>query len=194
MTILVRAVMVAVALASGGAARAAEAWGLDALLAGFRAVTVARAHFVERRSFGMLSEPLRSTGTLAYVAPDKLEKVTLSPRPERLAVDGDRVSVDQGPDGIRNSFAVSARPEIAAFIASMRGLLAGDRAALERYYALGLEGDASAWTLRLEPKDAALRLHLSEIRITGAATSIHTVETRERDGDRAEMIVMEDPS
>jgi hypothetical protein len=142
----------------------------------------------------MLSEPLRSTGTLAYVAPDKLEKVTLSPRPERLAVDGDRVTIDQGPDGIRNSFALSAHPEIAAFIDSIRGLLAGDRAALERHYALTLEGDARAWTLRLEPKDAVLRQRLSEIRITGAATSIHTVETRERDGDRAEMIVMEDPS
>ncbi|MBI3514266.1 MAG: outer membrane lipoprotein carrier protein LolA [Proteobacteria bacterium] len=183
-----------VALAAAGVApAAAEAWGVAQLMAGFQAVKSSRAHFVERRHLAMLSEPLRSTGTLAYTAPDKLEKVTLSPRPERLAIDGDRVTIDQGPDGIRNSFALSARPEIGAFIESIRGMLAGDRPALERYYTLGLEGAAASWTVRLEPKDPALKQLVSSIRITGAAASIHTVETQESGGDRAELIVMEDP-
>jgi len=177
-----------------GAARAEGAeWGFTELMQGFHAVTASHAHFVERHYLGMLSEPLKSSGKLAYAAPDKLEKITLTPQPERLALDGDRLTIDQGPAGRRQSFALSAHPEIAGVVESIRGTLAGDPDALERFFAIGLTGDARAWTLRLEPKDAALRKLVSDITIAGSGAAIHTIDTSERDGDHAEMIILDDP-
>jgi hypothetical protein len=184
--------VIAAALAAPAAADG-EAWGLTQLMHGFQAVKVSRAQFVERRYLGMLNEPLKSSGTLAYVAPDKLEKTTLTPRPERLALDGDRLTIDRGPDGEHRTLALSAHPEIAGVVESIRGTLAGDPSALERFYTLSLTGGPSDWTLRLEPKDATLRKLVSSIRIAGSVAAIHTIDTQESDGDRAEMIILEDP-
>jgi hypothetical protein len=182
-----------VALAVAARAEGAE-WGFAELMRGFHAVTASHAHFVERRYLGMLSEPLKSSGRLAYAAPDKLEKITLTPQPERLALEGDRITIEQGgPAGRRQTFALSAHPEIAGVVESIRGTLAGDPDALERYFAIGLTGDARAWTLRLEPKDAALRKLVSDITIAGSGAAIHTIDTREGDGDHAEMIILDDP-
>ncbi len=171
----------------------AEPWGVAQLMQRFHAIRASHAHFVERRYLHLLSEPLKTSGTLAYTAPDKLEKVTLTPRHARLAVDGDQVTIDPGPEGERRTLALSAQPELAAVIASIRGTLAGDPAALERFYTVGLSGDERAWTLRLEPKSEALRKLVSTIVIAGSETAIHTVETRQGDGDRTEMIILDDP-
>jgi hypothetical protein len=171
----------------------AEPWGLAQLMQRFHAVPAARAHFVERRYLALLSEPLKTSGTLAYTAPDKLERVTLTPRRERLVVDGDRLTIDQGPEGQTRTLALSAQPELAAVIESIRGTLAGDPAALERFYTVSLSGDERAWSLRLEPKAASLRKLVSLITITGSAAAIQTIETREGDGDRTEMIILDDP-
>ncbi|MEJ0070355.1 MAG: LolA-related protein [Pseudomonadota bacterium] len=171
-----------------------ESWGLAELLHGFQAINASHAHFVERRYLGMLSEPLKSSGTLAYTAPDKLEKITLTPRSERLLLDGDRLTIDQGADGQSRTLALSAHPEVAGVVESIRGTLAGDPTALARFYTLSLTGGRGDWTLRLEPKDATLRKLVSWIRIAGSVAAIHTIDTQESDGDRTEMIILDDPS
>jgi hypothetical protein len=142
----------------------------------------------------LLSEPLKSSGTLAYAAPDKLEKTTLSPRPERLILDGDQLTIDRGAGAEHRTFALSAHPEIAGVVESIRGTLAGDTAALERFYTIELSGGRADWVLRLKPKDATLRKLVTTIRIAGAGAEIHTIDTQESDGDRTEMIILDDPS
>jgi hypothetical protein len=168
-------------------------WSVATLMQRFRAVKSSHAHFVERRYLGMLTEPLKSSGTLAYQAPDKFEKITLSPQPERLVLDGDRLTVDQGPQGQRREFALSQHPEIAAMVESIRGTLAGDPAGLERFYRIGLSGTPEAWALQLEPTDPTVGKLVSSIRIAGSGADIQTIDTRERDGDRTEMIILDDP-
>ena len=42
------------------------------------------------------------------------------------------------------------------FVESIRATLAGDRAALEHYFAVGCDGDLAHWTLHLVPKEASL--------------------------------------
>ena len=60
-------------------------------------------------------------------------------------------------------------PELAAFIDSIRGTLAGDRKALERNYRLSLEGTAEHWTLQLLPVDEKMQAVVKRIRIAGVA-------------------------
>jgi hypothetical protein len=151
------------------------------------------AHFIERRYLKMLSEPLKSTGTLTYVAPDKLEKVTLWPRPQRMTVDGDRLFIAPGPDSNPKTLSLATQPEVDAFVEAIRGTLAGDLPVLERFYTVGLAGSWSDWALRLEPKEAGARKLLSSVLLKGQAAAIQSVDIQETDGDRTEMIILEDP-
>src|SRR4051812_44810994 len=87
------------ALASAATASAADApssaaagWSLDALMASLHQVRTASAHFVELKTVGMLTRPIRTTGILSYVAPDKLEKIITAPARETIRLDGNRLT------------------------------------------------------------------------------------------------------
>src|SRR3954467_4074603 len=84
-----------VALALGPlACRAAEpGWNVAELMRTLAQVKIAKGRFVERRDLAALTAPLRSSGTLLYVAPGHLEKHTLKPAPESLVLEGDRLTV-----------------------------------------------------------------------------------------------------
>lgn len=172
-------------------AQAAPPWGLDRLMDGLKSVRSAAAHFVERRELAALNTPLQSAGTLAYVAPDQLQKVTLRPKPARLTVIGDRLTVEQEGAAPRN-LSVSGSPELGAFVASIRATLAGDLASLQTFYTVVLDGDATDWTLRLVPRDARMRSMLSEVRIHGVGHALTRIETEEAGGDRSVMDITMD--
>lgn len=185
------AVLAALLLGTAGPAGADPA-DLSRLMAALAGRKTSEAHFVEQRFLAMLKEPLKSEGRLRYAAPDKLEKLTLYPRPQRLSVDGDRVVLDPAPQGAPPTLSLAAQPEIGAFVEAIRGTLAGDLPALERFYGVGFEGSLADWTLRLEPKAASVRKLLVGIVVTGRGPEIRSVEFRQADGDRTEMMVFED--
>ena len=70
-------------------------WGLPQLMAAMRQVSAATARFVERKQMRVLDQPLQSSGRLIYVAPDLLQKETLTPVPSRLTLNRDRLVMDQ---------------------------------------------------------------------------------------------------
>jgi Outer membrane lipoprotein carrier protein LolA-like len=189
-----RAVALALFLLVGAGRPAAAAdlgWGLPQLMQSLRQVTSSTAFFSERRELRMLSEPLMSSGTLSYVAPDKLQKRTLLPKPERLSIDGGKLTIERSETNENRTVALADFPEIGAFVESVRATLAGDLPALERYYAIGLQGDAGDWQITLEPKEKRLRELVKLIRIAGRGTSIRTIVSEQGDGDRSEMNIVE---
>lgn len=167
-------------------------WGVPQLMARMQAVHSATARFVERKFQQMLTQPLQSSGTLTFVAPDRLQKQTLAPARASLTVEGDRLTVEQ-PDGKMRILSLSEVPEVGALVASIRATLAGDGATLTRYYTPTLTGSADDWSLLLEPRDHRLRELLTMIRIRGEGSIIGSIETVERDGDRTEMTIMSGP-
>lgn len=173
-------------------AAAPAPWGLSALMLSLRQVKAASGQFVERKTMHMLSEPLVASGTLLYVAPDQVQKITVLPKRERLVVDGDRLTMDGGPDERSRSLSLADYPEVGAIVEGVRATLAGDLATLEQFYTLRLDGNADDWQLLLQPKQAKLKEIVSWIRITGAGNRIRTVETQESDGDRSDMSIVED--
>jgi Outer membrane lipoprotein carrier protein LolA-like len=169
----------------------APVWGLPQLMAAMQAVHAATAHFVEWKFVHVLSRPLQSSGTLDFVAPDRLQKRTLTPVPGRLTVEGDRLTVQQ-PVGSARALSLSEVPEIGALVAGIRATLAGDAATLLRYYTATVSGSVRDWSLLLEPRDNRLRDLLTLIRIQGSGVTIRSIETLERDGDRTEMTITPD--
>ncbi|MEQ1668734.1 MAG: LolA-related protein, partial [Sulfuriferula sp.] len=93
----------------------------------------------------------------------------LKPKAENMLVEGDNLRIERGRQ--KYHLQLADYPELAAFIDSIRGTLAGDRKALERSYQLNLEGTAANWTLQLVPNTARMQQVVSRIRITGVRKS-----------------------
>ncbi|MES2879359.1 MAG: LolA-related protein [Pseudomonadota bacterium] len=173
-------------LAMAPAAYAAD-WDLDQLMQGLAQTRSGHARFVEKKMIAILDQPVESSGELFYTAPDRLEKRTIKPKPETMVVNGDHLQIERGRQKIQ--LQLQEYPELAAFIDSIRGTLAGDRKALERSYQLSLEGAAPAWTLRLVPVSSKMKQAVSLIRITGARDEIRSIHVTQVDGDSSVMLI-----
>jgi hypothetical protein len=143
--------------------------------------------FTEVQRLAMLDQPLHSSGELLYDAPDRLEKRTLEPRAEDLLLENGMLTIERGHR--RRSVALRDLPQAAPFIESLRATLAGDRAALERYFTVRFSGDLEQWTLELAPLDATLRRSVRRILIAGAHDRIRSVEIHQTDGDSSTLTI-----
>ena len=137
--------------------------------------------FTEVHQLAMLDHPLQSSGELLYDAPDRLEKRTLAPKPEDLLLEHGVLTAQRGNH--RHVLSLRDYPRVVPFVESIRATLAGDRAALERYFTLQFSGSVARWTLELEPRDATLARTVQRVRIEGERDVIRTVEIRQSDGD-----------
>ena len=178
---------VLLALAAGPAHAADAPWDIERLMQALARVNVGRADFVETKTIAMLEAPLVSSGQLYYVAPDKLEKRTLKPRPESMIIEGNTLVIERGRQNM--TLQVDSAPELAGFVNSIRGTLAGDRRALERSFALSLDGPPQRWLMTLKPLDARMAAAVTAIRISGALDDVKSVEILQADGDRSVMAI-----
>ena len=87
------------------------------------------------------------------------------------------------------SVALRDFPQAVPFIESLRATLAGDRAALERYFTVHFSGNLDRWTLELTPADAALRRNVRRILIVGERERIRTVAIDQSDGDSSTLTI-----
>ena len=163
------------------------AWDLQQLMDSLAQNKSGRATFVETKRIAMLDKPVESSGELVFVAPDRLEKRTLKPKPESMIVNGDALTLERGSQ--KRQMQLQAYPEVAAFIDSIRGTLAGDRRALERSYRLSLDGSADGWTLQLVPLDEKMKAVVQRIRIAGVRDQVKSIEITQADGDSSLMVV-----
>lgn len=170
----------------------AEDWTLDQLMQSLAQTRSGHASFVEKKSIAILDKPVESSGELLYVAPDRLEKRTLKPKPESMILDRGTLTIEQ--KGRKRVLQLQSYPEVAAFIDSIRGTLAGDRSALERAYQLSLEGGEQDWTLTLVPIDAKMKKVVEKIRIAGSRNELRTIEIRQADGDSSIMTITQSSS
>ena len=166
-------------------ATAAAPWNLDALMQTLAAAAGGRVAFVERKHITLLDAPLVSRGEMRFTPPTRLERLTREPAEESMVLDGDHLRIRR--DGRELDLQLRNHPEAAAFIDSIRGTLAGDRAALERNFALSLAGDRQAWRLDLLPRDPKLAELLLRIHIAGSDDRISQIEILQADGDRSEL-------
>jgi hypothetical protein len=162
-------------------------WGIDDLMQSLAQIRTNRATFSEKKFIAILDRPVESSGELVYTAPDRLEKRTLKPRPESMILEQGVLLVDRGRQKYR--LQLQEYPELAAFIDSIRGTLAGDRKALERNYRLSMEGGAEQWTLQLLPLNEKMLAVVKQIRMSGVRDAVRSIEITQADGDRSLMLI-----
>jgi hypothetical protein len=144
-----------------------------------------RAAFSEKKFIAILDRPVESSGEIAFVPPDRLEKVTLKPRPESYVIDRETASIERA--GKRQTLRLRENPAVAVLIESIRGTLAGDLATLTRTYSVALQGDAKAWRIVLRPLDPTLGTLVERVEIAGREARVSAVEIFQADGDRSVM-------
>ncbi|KWC74463.1 acyltransferase [Burkholderia cepacia] len=183
---------IALAAAPARVADAAPAWTLDRLMSTLAQHKSGRATFTETKYLSIATQPVESSGELVFVAPDHLEKHTLSPKPEHLVVDGDMLTVER--NNRKYTLALARYPELGAFIDSIRATLAGNRFALEQVYQVALAGRGDDWTLTLTPLDSRMLKVVSTITLDGTRDLLRSVAIRQADGDRSVMRLQPAPA
>ena len=180
-------------LALGVAAQPAAAQELapGELMRRLAAVDRSSATFVETRHSALLKEPLVLRGTLTYRRPAFLEKRVEQPYQERMAIDGDALTLETRR-GRKLKTSASGSPGIAALVEGIRATRAGDLAALERHYEVRVTGRAERWSIALKPVDEEVSRHVAAIVVSGAAGLITRFEVQEAGGDRSVMDIREE--
>lgn len=147
--------------------------------------------FVETRRLMLLSDTLTMRGELEFRAPDYLRRVQREPRHEAFEVEGGVVTVTR-PEEPPQRLSLAEHPPLAAFIESIRATLAGELAALERYYRVRLYGEADSWRLVLHPRPGPLVGHIDSVTLYGEQAELTRMEIIEASGDRSETRFLRD--
>lgn len=187
------ALLFAVTLAVWQTPTIAAGWDVQALMKVLGASRSGTARFVEKKYLAVLDTPIEQSGTLAY-SPGHLEKVTLSPRRERMLISGDALTIESASGKRTRHLRLSHYPVLWGFVEGMRATLTGDLSTLQRFYSVNLIGSASEWELVLIPRQENMRAVVRRISIRGGAGRINIVEMVETSGDRSVMQVTEDAS
>ncbi|MBU1263874.1 MAG: outer membrane lipoprotein carrier protein LolA [Gammaproteobacteria bacterium] len=145
------------------------------------------ATFTETKTISILEQPIESSGELLFIAPARLEKRTLKPKPETMVLDGGTLTLERGRR--KHVLQLKDYPEVAGMIESIRATLAGDLQALEQIYHLALDGGQERWTLVLTPLDPKVSAVIARIRMEGGRNVVRSVEILQADGDRSLMTI-----
>lgn len=180
------ALVLASGLALAPGAGAAD-WTVARLMEGLARNPPGLATFNETKFIAILDRPVESSGELRFTPPHRLEKRTLAPGAEMLVVDRDALTMER--QGKRHTISLRDHPEVAVFIESLRGTLAGDRASLERAFALALQGDERRWSLELRPLSVAAGRFVARIEVSGSGAEVRRIEITQADGDRSLMLI-----
>ena len=154
-------------------ARADTAWVLEKLA---RPAPM-RTSFVEVRASRLLKEPLRLAGEYRRPDDDTLVREVRTPYAETttIASGTGQATIERGSRS--RTYSLERVPELANLQASFGALLAGDRAALQRYYAIATRGTRTRWIMVLVPKQASLAEKVKQIVLYGRGSELRCIET-----------------
>lgn len=165
----------------------AQSAGFDvtALMGLLAQVRSGEATFIEDRHVVQIDQTIRSRGRLSFSAPDTFVRETIQPRHERLAVVGNQLTMSRGNRS--QTALLDSVPEAAVIVEAIRGTLTGNRALLERYFDMSLQGRPEQWQLQLVPRDPRLRGQVTQLRLSGRNAQVREVRINLADGDSSVM-------
>ena len=159
---------------------------LDELLHQLATAPGVVAEFRELKELALLELPLETRGTLYFMPPDRLARVTRAPAATRLVMDGSRMRFEDATGS--NDVDLADNPVARHFAGNLIALWRGDRAQLEKLYALDFRADGSRWKLRLVPRGAPLDRFIASIELLGDGAEMREMALLEKDGDRTRTV------
>ena len=178
----VQAVLLGLALACAAGAAVAQALTVPALQRLLQSSAKSSVAFEEVRESPWLPAPITSRGTLRST-PAALEKRVESPRQETWRLLADRIEWTSA-GGERKQVTFAQAPALAALSAVMRGVVAGDLAALEREFRIEINGDERVWRALLQPRNNEVGRRLESVELQGTGGRLQVIIVVERQGER----------
>lgn len=168
-----------------------DPWTLDRVMAEMAQSAKPTVRFVEERHLSITTEPVVLTGTMSYEN-GRLEKVTRSPKAERVLIDGDRVRIASPDQDVDRTAYLGDIPALESFVASLRATLDGDLGALRRRFRVDYTANGADWRLVLQPLSDEARAEIREVVISGRTARIESLTVMEASGDRTVVRIIED--
>lgn len=130
--------------------------------------------FVEIRESPRLPKPLESRGTL-HATSESLEKRVEWPSAEIWRILPDRMEWVAGDGAAVKSVRFDKAPAAGALADGLRLAVSGELLALQRRFAVSIDGDASGWSATLKPRDAQLARFVEALTIKGVGGTMKTL-------------------
>ena len=169
---------------AGSPSAARSSVDVASLLSAFAKMPGLEASFSEEKHIALLAKPLTSRGRLFFAHPGSLLRRVEAPELSEVVISKDSLRVrDKAGE---QTMDLRARKDIRPFIESLTWILAGDRAALEKVYAISFvpETPSAAWQLSLKPKVSPLNQLLRVLQIRGRGMFVEQIEVIEASGDK----------
>ncbi len=154
---------------------------LESLMQGMASTSGVVAEFREVKQLALLSEPLESRGTLYFVPPGRLARVTTAPAATRLVIDGDHFSFDDGTGS--QAMDLSGNPIAKEVVGNFIVLFNGDLDALRDRYEPEFAAGNDGWSLALTPRAKRLRTIIARVTLEGRGRALSRMTLLEAGGD-----------
>jgi len=180
------ALTVATALACLSAGSASEVprgtLTLETLMHHMSTTSGVRAEFHEVKEIALLERPLECDGTLYFIPPARMARITRAPGATRLVIDGPRMSYRDATGG--NKVDLSSNRVARTIVENFVVLFNGDLGALHEHYNVGFEADGARWRMTLLPKGPPVSQLLASIELRGDGPALQQMVVLEKEGDR----------
>jgi len=155
---------------------------LEILMHHMATTTGVRAEFHEVKQIALLEQPLESDGTLYFIPPARMARITRAPGATSLVINGSRMSYRDGTGG--NSVDLSGNRVARTIVENFVVLFNGDLDALHEHYNVGFDAQGARWQIRLVPKGPPLAQLIASIEMRGNGPALEQMVVVEKEGDR----------
>lgn len=164
----------------------ADAAVLAQLLQARSAVTETSARFEQAVTSDLLTEPLLSSGSLHYTAPDVLFLDISAPVSLHIEARATDVRIARG--GKLHLIRPADYPDVAGYLQGIRAFLSGDEALLKKHYQVNVTGELPLWSLSLRPLQNSA---ISTVAFVGSGVDISRISIEKVSGDTVVLRIIE---
>ena len=161
----------------------AHALELKELLHLFSQKKQSTVDFSEEKYASFLDEPIKSSGYMEFIAPNKLHKVILKPEKISQKISANELEVINASE--THIINLDDHPEFSIILRAIINVLAGDQAALKKDFKIIFHYKKSDWTLFLSPHDSYISDYVESIKIEGNKNKISIITVTEPNNDQS---------
>ena len=139
--------------------------------------------FNDEKYASFLDEPIKSSGYLKFIAPNKLQKIILKPEKISHNIDANELEIIS-PDET-HIINLDDYPELSIILRATISVLAGNITALKEDFKIIFEHKDSGWTLLLSPHDSYISGYVESIKMSGNKNKISKIIVTEPNHDQS---------
>lgn len=139
--------------------------------------------FIEEKYAFFLDEPLKSSGYIEFLAPNKLNKYIVKPEKMSQKITGNILEI-KNPDKT-HTIDLNDHPEFSVLLRSIISVLAGDLDSLKKDFKIIFANNDSTWSLLLTPHDSYIAGYIESIKMFGNNNKLSKIIVTEANNDHS---------